>query len=255
MFSLKKRIVVVCGALGLIGKEVVKAVLEQEAYVIIADIDKDKGISFLNELNSNNAEYKDIDITNEDNVLDFIETVESNYGPIWAWVNLAYPRTNDWGDKLEDIKIESFAKNVDIQLNSQFICCRAILEKMKKRNEGVVINCSSIYGIQSPNFHVYDGTAMTSPAAYSAIKAGVVNFTKYLAAYYGKYNLRVNCITPGGVFDNQNSVFVNNYDNLTPLGRMGKASEIAPGVSFLISEEASYITGHNLIIDGGFTIW
>lgn len=255
MFSLDKKIVVVCGGLGLIGKEVVKAVIEQGAYAIIADVDKDKGSRFLDELDNSNVDYMDIDITNEKNVLRFIDDVEKNYGPIWAWVNLAYPRTDDWGDKLEDIKIESFAKNVDLQLNSQFICCRAILEKMKERNEGVVVNCSSIYGMQGPNFHLYDGTAMTTPAAYSAIKAGIVNLTKYFAAYYGEYNLRINCIAPGGIFDNQNPVFVKNYNNMTPLGRMGNADEIAPGVVFLISKEASYITGQTLVIDGGFTIW
>ncbi|MDR0272733.1 MAG: SDR family oxidoreductase, partial [Clostridiales bacterium] len=199
--------------------------------------------------------YKKIDINEEESVNELINDIEKNHGQIWAWINLAYPRTKDWGDKLEDIKIDSFRKNVDLQLNSQFICCRAILEVMKKRNNGVVINCSSIYGLQGPNFNVYEGTEMTMPAAYSAIKSGIINLTKYLAAYYGKYNLRINCVAPGGVFDGQNPVFVENYNKLTPLGRMGSAEEIAAGFIFLISNEAGYITGQTLIIDGGFTIW
>lgn len=255
MFSLKKKIVVVCGGLGLIGKEVSKAAVRQGAFTIIADINAAKGKSFLNELDAENAAYMDINITEESSVLEFINTVEKDYGQIWAWINLAYPRTEDWGSRIEDIKIDSFRKNIDLQLNSQFICCKAILETMKNRKKGVVINFSSIYGVQSPNFNIYEGTEITTPAAYSAIKSGIINFTRYLAAYYGKYNLRVNCIAPGGVFDNQNPIFVNNYSKLTPLNRMGNADEIAPGVIFLISEEASYITGQTLVVDGGFTIW
>lgn len=255
MFLLTDKVVVVCGGLGLIGRATVQAALAQGAFVVIADIDAEKGREFKKSLNSDNAVYLDLNITDETEVLRFIDDIERDIGSVYAWVNLAYPRTDDWGAKVEDIKMESFRENVDWQLNSQFICCRAILEKMKSRRYGVVVNFSSIYGLQGPYFGVYEGTEMTMAAAYSAIKAGVVNLTKYLAAYYGKHNLRVNCIAPGGVFDNQNPVFVANYNKQVPLGRMGKADEIAPGVVYLISEEAKYITGHTLVIDGGFTIW
>jgi NAD(P)-dependent dehydrogenase (short-subunit alcohol dehydrogenase family) len=126
---------------------------------------------------------------------------------------------------------------------------------MRKQEQGVILNFSSIYGVVGPNFNIYEGTEMTMPAAYSAIKGGIVNFTRYLAAYYGKYNIRVNCISPGGVSDNQNENFIKEYNKLTPLGRMAMPDEIAKAALFLISDESSFITGHNLIVDGGWTCW
>ena len=94
---------------------------------------------------------------------------------------------------------------------------------------------------------------MTMPAAYAAIKGGVINFTRYLASYYGKYNIRVNCISPGGIYNNQSEIFVKNYERKVPMNRMGKTSDIAPAVCFMLSDESSYITGQNLVIDGGWT--
>jgi len=100
---------------------------------------------------------------------------------------------------------------------------------------------------------VYDGTSMTMPAAYSAIKGALVNFTRYLASYLGPYNIRVNTVSPGGIFDNQNATFVANYEKKVPMRRMGLPEDISPMVSFLLSEDARYITGQNIIIDGGWT--
>ena len=119
---------------------------------------------------------------------------------------------------------------------------------------GSLVNVASIYGVVGNDFTVYENTGgMTSPAAYSAIKGGVINFTRYLASYYGKYNVRVNTVSPGGVFDYQNETFVKQFESRVPLRRMAKPQEIAPGVAFLLSDDASYISGHNLMIDGGWT--
>ena len=125
---------------------------------------------------------------------------------------------------------------------------------MAKQKNGSVINIASIYGVVGPDFSVYDGTNITNPVAYSAIKGGIINMTKYFAAYFGKNNVRFNCVSPGGVFDNQDSIFVQNYEKKVPLKRMANTDDIAPSVSFLLSDDASYITGHNLLIDGGWTI-
>jgi NAD(P)-dependent dehydrogenase (short-subunit alcohol dehydrogenase family) len=105
-----------------------------------------------------------------------------------------------------------------------------------------------------PDFGVYDGTEMTMPAAYSAIKGGVVNFSRYLASYYGPDNIRINCVSPGGIFDNQNDIFIKQYERRVPMRRMGLPADIAPSVTFLLSDAAGYITGHNLMVDGGWTI-
>jgi NAD(P)-dependent dehydrogenase (short-subunit alcohol dehydrogenase family) len=124
---------------------------------------------------------------------------------------------------------------------------------MKKQQSGSLINMTSIYGINGPDFSIYQGTPMLNEGAYAAIKGGLINLTRYLAAFYGPYNVRVNCVSPGGIFDNQNPVFVRNYENKVPMRRLGNPDDIAPSISFLLSDGARYITGHNLVVDGGWT--
>ena len=125
---------------------------------------------------------------------------------------------------------------------------------MSDQGYGSMINMGSIYGVVAPDFKIYDGTNMTMPAAYSAIKGGLIQFSKYLASYYGKNGVRINIVSPGGVTNGQEKTFIEKYNQKTPLRRMGKPEDIANAVSFLLSENSSYITGHNLIVDGGFTI-
>ena len=123
---------------------------------------------------------------------------------------------------------------------------------MVNRKFGSIINIGSIYGVVGPDFNVYENTELTMPAAYSAIKGGVINFTRYLASYYGKDNIRVNCVSPGGIFNNQTTEFVKNYEYKVPMKRMGNPEDISPAVSFLLSDDSTYITGQNLTIDGGW---
>ena len=156
--------------------------------------------------------------------------------------------------KFENILIESWRKNIDMHMNGYFLCCKVVLEKMKKQGFGSLINMSSIYGLIAPDFTIYEGTEMTMPAAYSAIKGGLNNLTRYLASYYGKYQVRINTISPGGIYDNQPESFVNNYNNKVPLKRMGTPKDIVSAVFYLLTDESSYVTGHNLVVDGGWSI-
>jgi len=194
-----------------------------------------------------------LDVTQEETVKTAIEQIAKKYGRIDAWVNNAYPRTADWGNKVEDIAFESWRKNVDMHMNGYFLCSQVVLGYMKQQEAGSLINMASIYGMVGPDFGVYEGTAMTMPAAYAAIKGGLINLTRYLAAYYGPFNIRVNAISPGGIFDNQPETFVANYTRKVPLRRMGKPADITNAVHYLIADESSYITGHNLVVDGGWT--
>lgn len=255
MFSMKGKIVVVTGGAGLIGTQVCNAFCQAGAYVFIAENSEEKAKTLekhICELDYQ-AEAILIDITSEISVKSVIEKIISKKGHIDTWVNCAYPRTTDWGNEFENIKYDSWRKNVDMHLNGYFLCCKEIFEIMKKQKYGCIINFSSIYGIVGPTFSVYEDTEMTMPAAYSAIKAGIINFTRYLASYGGKYNIRVNAICPGGVFDNQNIKFVEKYSKHTPLGRMGNPEEMAAPVVFLASNAASFITGQVLAVDGGWT--
>jgi NAD(P)-dependent dehydrogenase (short-subunit alcohol dehydrogenase family) len=124
---------------------------------------------------------------------------------------------------------------------------------MKVQQFGSIVNIASIYGVVGNDFTVYEGTDLKTAAPYSAIKGGLINFTRYIASYYGRYGIRANCVSPGGIFDKQNPVFVENYEKKVPMKRMGTPEDIAPSVSFMLSDDAKYITGQNLVVDGGWT--
>ena len=228
----------------MIGIEIIKSIRNRGGIAVNADIGVETDA---------NLENIKCDITNEISIQNTIDLVVGKYGRIDGLVNNAYPRTKDWGTKFEDISVESWKKNVDFQLNSYFVFCQKVLVEMKKQESGSIVNVASQYGVVAPDFTVYNGTDMTSPAAYTAIKGGIINFTRYLASYFGKYGIRANCVSPGGVFDNQNPIFVNNYEQKVPMRRMGKPDEMAHPIAFLLSESAAYITGQNLVVDGGWT--
>ena len=255
-FKLTGKVAVVCGGLGLIGKEVSVALAQAGARVLVLDINCDAGVDFAKECSDNKLDVKFLrfDSTDLNNHRAFIDGLIEKEGAIQVWINVAYPRTSDWGDRLENIKIESWQKNVDVHLNSYCILTRDIAEVMKSQGiKGTIINYGSTYGVVSPDFEVYAGTDMTSAAAYAAIKGGIINFSRYCASHYGGHGVRVNCICPGGVFDNQNPVFVANYERRTPLKRMGRTDEIAAATLFLASDAASYVTGATFMVDGGWT--
>ena len=236
MFSIKGKVIVVTGGNGLLGKQMVSTFREFGAVVIAADI-------YFEEQGTNELI---IDITDVDSVKKGVVSILEKYKQIDGWVNNAYPRTKDWGTKFEDIPLESWRKNVDMHLNGYFLCCQNVLEQMKIQKFGSLINMSSIYGLLGPDFTVYEGTGMTMPAAYSAIKGGLNNLTRYLASYYGEYQIRVNTVSPGGIFDNQPESFVNNYNKKVPLKRMGQPKDIVAAVFYLLADDASYVTGHNI---------
>jgi NAD(P)-dependent dehydrogenase (short-subunit alcohol dehydrogenase family) len=244
MAKLNNKVIIVTGGSGLIGRHIVSKITEEGGLCINAEIEAET-----------NLEKGTIqcDITKAGSIEQTIEMVLKKYGCIDGLVNNAYPRTNDWGTRFEDIQAESWKQNIDMQMNSVFMVCQKILPIMQQKKQGSIVNISSIYGTVGPDFGVYEGTPMTMPAAYAAVKGGVVNFTRYLASYYGKDNIRINCVSPGGIFDNQMELFVKQYEAKVPMRRMGKPQDIAPAVAFLLSEEASYITGHNLMVDGGWT--
>lgn len=254
-FKLRGKVAFVTGGVGLIGTEVTRALADVGAKVVILDINKDKAGRFKKQLQKKgkNVDFEPFDITNLNKIDQVIDYLKLKYGKIDIWVNTAYPQTSDWGNKLEDLSLESFQKNVDKHLNSYSWISRKVCLIMKEQRKGSLINFGSIYGVVGSNFSIYDGTDLTSPMAYSAIKGGIVNLTRYLASYFGKFNVRVNTVCPGGILDRQNQIFVKNYSKNTPLNRMGKPDEVATAVLFLASDASSYISGITLMVDGGWT--
>lgn len=246
MNNLEGKIILVTGGSGLLGREMLKHITQNGGTAINGDI------SAIDDIRNNSLL---LDVTNSESIKKCIEQIISYHGKIDGLVNNAYPRTKDWGTKFEDVTLDSWRTNVDLQLNRVFEITQLVLAKMvEHKTKGAIVNIASIYGVLGNDFTVYEGTDLTSPAAYSAIKGGIVNFTKYLASYYGPRQIRINCVSPGGIFNNQPTAFVDNYEKKVPLQRMGQPEDIAPSVSFLLSDEAKYITGHNIMVDGGWSI-
>ena len=243
---LDKKVIIVTGGSGLIGDKLVSKIKSQKGIVINADLNAKTDLK--------DGEFQ-CDITDPKSIDKLIEAVYDFYGRIDGLVNNAYPRTSDWGTKFEDVTFQSWQKNVDMQMNSVFYICQKTLAIMQRQKSGSIVNITSIYGVVGNDFTIYEEFGGTSPAAYSAIKGGIINFTRYLASYYGKYDIRVNCVSPGGIIDevNQHPSFIKRYSEKSPLKRLGTPEEIAPSVCFLLSDDASFITGHNLIVDGGWT--
>lgn len=244
MFSIKDKIIVITGGNGLLGKSMVSVLRKHGAVVVSADLIVDPS----------DPDSVIMDITNEVSVSETVQYLVDRYERIDGWVNNAYPRSKDWSRKFEDISIESWRQNVDMHLNGYFICCQIVLEQMKKQQYGSLINMSSIYGLLAPDFRVYEGTEMTMPAAYAAIKGGLNNLTRYLSSYYGPYQVRINTVSPGGIYNNQPQNFVESYIKRVPLYRMGEPEDIVSAVFYLLSEQSKYVTGHNLVVDGGLSI-
>ena len=240
---LKGKNIIVTGGNGLLGRE------------ICEDIRKKGGIALNFDIHHSEVSDENFicDITSSDSISECLNQVEYKFGAVHGLVNNAYPRTKDWGTAFEEMSYESLQTNVDWQMNSYLQFCKLIIPFLRKANSGAVVNMTSIYGVVGNDFTIYEGTGMEPPVAYSAIKGGLINATRFLASKYGKEVLRFNCVSPGGIFDHQPLAFVEAYEKKVPMKRMGNPDDIAPAVSFLLSNEAKYITGQNLIVDGGWT--
>jgi NAD(P)-dependent dehydrogenase (short-subunit alcohol dehydrogenase family) len=259
MFNLKGKTVIITGGAGLLGSAFSKACAEHGANVVIVDIDEEKANELIKQIKketgNNNVIFQKCDITNTNDIQNLIDTTLNKFGKIDALVNNAYPRNKNYGRKFEDVSYEDFCENVNMHLGGYFLITKEILKIMVKQNYGNIINMASIYGFSAPRFEIYEGTNMTMPVEYAAIKGAIINITKYLASYLGKYNIRVNAISPGGIFDNQPEIFVKKYSDKVVLGkRMANTDDLTGVLIFLLSDASKYVTGQNIVVDGGFTL-
>ncbi len=246
--NLKDKVVIVAGGRGLIGKEVVVDLLRHDAIVIDADI------SCSNENPSERHFEFPLDITSNDSIDALIKFATDKFERIDGLINCAYPHTKDWGRyKFEDNPFRHWEENVRMQLNPVFYLDQQVALVMERQKSGSIVNFGSIYGIVGNDFTIYEDYNGSSPVEYCAVKGGIINFTRYLASWLGKHNVRVNCVCPGGIWDHQREEFVRNYEHRCPMKRMGNPDDIAPLCLFLISDGAKYITGQIIAADGGWT--
>ena len=259
-FSLSGKIAIVTGGSGFFGKPISTALAEAGAHVIIASRDKKKCNTFASTLVDQHysAEGLSLDLGNELSINTFTDEVIKKHGKIDILVNNAVSR--EGFKNLQDLRKDDWEKAQKINSTGLVLITQAVLKSMVRKKSGNVINIGSIQGVVGPNFGVYGDTGMTSPVNYTYDKWGMVGLTKWLANFYGKYNIRVNCISPGGygpgvektIGENE---FVENYKNLTPLKRFADDNDIKGPIAFLASEASAYVTGHNLLVDGGWTSW
>lgn len=265
LFSLKEKVAVVTGALGLIGKHHCHALADAGANVVVCDLNESECAKFASTLSALSLGIS-VDITNKKSVKDLKNKVLSNYGKIDILVNNA--AINDKFEdhlsaleesKFENYPVEMFRKSLDVNVTGMFLCSQIIGTEMANRGYGSIINVASTYGIVAPDQSIYinekgDQTFYKS-AAYPVTKGAVISFTRFLAAYWGNKGVRVNTLSPGGVRDNQEEFFVQNYSAKTPLGRMAHPTDYKGALVFLASDASGYMTGANLIVDGGWTAW
>ena len=258
MKGISGKVVVYTGAAGLIGRAACLALAKAGAKLAMIDPNR-AGLDALDqeikaEFGAETLKLSDVDTSRTSSINSAISKIETSLGSIDILVNCAYPRTSDWHAKFENIPEDSLRENIDSHLNSYFLMCQCVAPRMILRRSGCIVNFSSVYGLVGPDFEVYAGVeGMTMPAAYSVIKGGISNFTRYLASYLGKHGIRVNAICPGGVEDRQNPSFIAKYIERTPMRRMANTEDIVGPLLFLVSDHASYITGVNLPVDGGWT--
>ena len=264
-FSLDGKTAFVVGGVGLIGSEVSKVIAQAGANTIILDIDRMRGNHLSGELIEAglNSSFVYFDCTGLENVEANIQRIIDKFSNIDVLVNCSYPRTKDWAKhSFGSIKLNSFRKNVDIHMNSYAWIAKTVADHMVDTGSGgAIVQFGSTYGVLGQDMTVYEGTDMKENMTYSAIKGGIINFSRQMASYYGKFGIRVNNICPGGITGPvankaaaQPRQFIDNYSAKTPLKRLGKPEEIASAALFLASDASSYITGATIMVDGGWSI-
>ena len=264
-FSLKGKIAIVTGALGLIGQKHCFALNEAGAHVIVADLDRQKCVAFAEyQLESSMGHF--IDVCNKESITRLLQDVLTRYGKVDILVNNAAvndmfedPKAASEQSKFENYPVDLWQRSLDVNLTGVFLCSQVIGSQMVKQSNGSIINIASTYGIDAPNQDLYKDTdgsqTFYKPPAYPVTKAGVIMLSKYLAAYWGKYGIRVNTLSPGGVQNGQPDFFIESYSKKTPLGRMAEPDDYQGALIFLASDASAYMTGANLVVDGGWTCW
>jgi len=255
---LENKVIVITGGAGLIGQGLVEAVIEHNGIAIIADINQETGNQVKEklsaELDTINIDFIQLDITSKCSLLHCIKTLTNKYDRIDALVNNAYPRNKNYGKHFFDVHYEDFIQNIGMNLGGYFTTSQQFAKYFQKQGFGNIINISSIYGVIAPKFEIYEHTLMTMPVEYAAIKAGLIQLTRYMAKYFKGMNIRVNTISPGGVFDEQPELFIEKYkEGCLNKGMLDK-NDLKGTLIYLLSDMSTFVQGQNIIVDDGFSL-
>lgn len=266
LFSLTGKVAVVTGGAGLLGQVFCQALVTAGANVAIIDLDKqaaDKTAATIKKAETQKVIAVECDITSPESVSAMVKTVVTQLGGIDILLNNAASKGSSLDQffaPFENYSLQAWREVMAVNIDGLFLVAQSVGSQMKKQGGGSIIQVSSIYGVVAPDQRIYQGSEyngrpINTPAVYSVSKAAVLGLTSYLSTYWADSKIRVNTLTPGGIESGQNSAFNQKYSNRVPLGRMGEASELTGALIYLASDASSYVTGQNIIVDGGLSAW
>jgi len=256
--SLSGQVVVVTGGAGRLGRAFCAGIVREGAIVVVADTAtkaaEQVAADLCKQYGAQAATVASFDITRVDQINEAIEQLHERFGRIDSIVNNAYPRNERYGAKFEDVTYSDFVENVSLHLGGYFLAAQQFCAYFVRQGYGNVVNLGSIYGVVAPRFEIYTNTSLTMPVEYSAIKAGVVHLTRYLAQYFKQKGIRVNALSPGGVQAEQPPGFVQQYGVYSAGNRMLDSTDIVGALIFLLAPASAHITGQNIVVDDGWTL-
>jgi NAD(P)-dependent dehydrogenase (short-subunit alcohol dehydrogenase family) len=270
LFRLDGRVAIITGGAGLLGREYCHALAEFGAHVIVADICGSVAQELGAQIGQSGAPRAigiETDVSDKASVQSMVNQTLGEFGQVDILVNNAaldpkfdVQHAHEHVNAFEDYPVELWDQGIAVNLTGLFLCAQAVARSMLERGKGVIVNVCSTYGLVGPDQRLYEQDAPNAPriykpVVYSVTKSAVLGLTRYLATYWAGRNIRVNALTPGGVFNGHDEEFVRRYSYRTPLGRMADKSEYCGALLFLVSDASSYMTGANLVVDGGWTAW
>ncbi|MBM7094953.1 MULTISPECIES: SDR family oxidoreductase [Alteribacter] len=265
-FLLKGKTALITGALGILGKRFCEGMAESGANVVVVDVEEDSCTAFakyLSRLYKTDCLGIGCDITSPDQVDKMVNKVINKYSEIDILHNNAATKTQnlkEYFTSFEEYKLGTWREVMAVNVEGMYLTAQKVGSQMLKQQRGVIIQTSSIYGIKGVDNRIYAGSKylgmeINTPAVYAASKAAVWGLTQYLATYWADKGIRVNMLSPGGIESGQNETFIRKYSHRVPMARMGQPDELVGALLFLASEASSYITGQNIVVDGGLTAW
>jgi NAD(P)-dependent dehydrogenase (short-subunit alcohol dehydrogenase family) len=271
LFDLTGRTAIITGGSGLLGKQHARALLQKNCNILIWDINRIEMnltmTKLIREFPEKSIEFKQIDVSSETEIVSAISDYDLNQKKIDILINNAAlnpkfeNKTKNGSSHFESYSVETWNKEIAVGLTGAMLCSKHLGAHMARSGGGVILNISSDLSVISPDQRIYEKPGIPSdlqfkkPASYSVIKAGLVGLTKFLATYWVNERVRVNSLSPGGVYENQDELFVENLISRIPMSRMAEVDEYVGAVQFLCSDASSYMTGQNIVIDGGRSVW
>lgn len=253
---LKGKVIVVTGGAGLLGQHFCAAVAAQQGLAIVADLDLAAAQLVAEKIKASGglAEAESLDIIDTVSVDTLIASIHARHGRIDAVINNAYPHNKSWGRKLEEVTYDDFCENVSLHLGGYYLVAQRFALYFRAHKGGNIVNMASIYATMVPRFQVYAGTSLTMPVEYAAIKAAIVQLTRYFAQYFKADGVRCNVLSPGGILNQQPEDFLQSYNRYCGTKGMLDAQDVVGTLVYLLSDASRYVTGQNLIVDDGFSL-